>query len=236
MTPYTQNAHTSEMTNLIEMEKLALTFGRSKPLFRDLDLKIEEGSFQFLMGPSGAGKSSLLKMIYLDQLPTSGTLRAFDVNIADLSMDQRALLRRKIGVVFQDFRLIENLTALENVSLPLKVQGIHNKQRQEEAIELLEWVGLKDYLKALPAEMSGGQQQRVAIARAIISRPKLLLADEPTGNVDDDIAMRLIYLFEQLHKSGATIIVATHNHALSASFPYDELIIRDQKVMRKVKN
>lgn len=220
---------------LVEMEKLNLSFGQRPPLFQNMNLKIEEGSFQFLMGPSGSGKSSLLRMLYLDQLPTSGTLRTFGVNVASLSMDQRALLRRKIGVVFQDFRLIENLTALENVSLPLKVQGVHNKQRQAESIELLEWVGLKEHLHAYPAEMSGGQQQRVAIARAIIARPRLLLADEPTGNVDDDIAMRLIYLFEQLHKSGATIVVATHNHALSASFPYDELIIRDQTVIRKEK-
>jgi cell division transport system ATP-binding protein len=112
-------------------------------------------------------------MLYLDQLPTTGTLRTFGLNVSSLSMDQKALLRRKIGVVFQDFRLINNLTALENVSLPLKVQGIHNRQRQTESIELLEWVGLKDSLHSYPAEMSGGQQQRVAIARAIIGRPKL---------------------------------------------------------------
>ncbi len=222
-------------THLIEMEKLNLSFGPKSRLFKDLSLKIEEGSFQFLMGPSGAGKSSLLRMLYLDQLPTSGTLRAFGMNVSTLSMDQRALLRRKIGVVFQDFRLIDTLTALENVSLPLKVQGVHNKKRQAESVELLEWVGLKDQLHAYPAQMSGGQQQRVAIARAIISRPKLLLADEPTGNVDDDIAMRLIYLFEQLHKSGATIVVATHNHLLSASFPYDELLIENGAVIRKKK-
>tara|TARA_B000000565_G_scaffold255805_1_gene238045 strand:- start:31580 stop:32296 length:717 start_codon:yes stop_codon:yes gene_type:complete len=218
------------LNNLIEMEKLTLSFGQSHPLFDEMNLTIKEGSFQFLMGPSGAGKSTLLKMLYLDQLPDKGTLRAFGLNIRDLSMDQRALLRRKIGVVFQDFRLIDNLTALENVSLPLKVQGVHNKQRQEEAMELLEWVGLKDKFNAYPPEMSGGQQQRVAIARAVIVRPKLLLADEPTGNVDDDVAMRLIYLFEQLHKSGATIVVATHNHALSAAFPYDEMMIQDGKV------
>jgi cell division transport system ATP-binding protein len=226
----------SQSTNLIEMQKLTLSFGQKKPLFDEMNLNIKEGSFQFLMGPSGAGKSTLLKMLYLDQLPDKGTLRAFGMNVSNLSMDQRALLRRKIGVVFQDFRLIENLTVLENVSLPLKVQGIHNKQREEEAMELLEWVGLKDKFHSYPAQMSGGQQQRVAIARAVIARPKLLLADEPTGNVDDDVAMRLIYLFEQLHKSGATIVVATHNHALSSAFPYDEMMIHEGKIKVLQKN
>lgn len=221
---------------LVSFQDVRLRFSNGCELFKGINLKIEENAFYFLTGPSGAGKSTLLKMLYLDQFPTSGSLHVFGKEVTRVTANQAALLRRKIGVVFQDFRLIPHLTALENVSLPLKIKGMHDRKREKEAIELLAWVGLKDHLHITPPMLSGGQQQRVAIARAIISRPRLLLADEPTGNVDDQVAMRLLYLFEELHKAGTTVIVATHNHALAESFPYGEIILKDGVITHKTKN
>ena len=140
-------------------------------------------------------------------------------------------MRRKIGVVFQDFRLVNHLTALENVALPLKIAGQRADQVREHVSELLSWVGLADFLDAYPPTLSGGQQQRVAIARAVISRPSVLLADEPTGNVDDRIAMRLLYLFEELHRNGTTVLIATHNEALARRFDQPILRLRDNSVL-----
>ncbi len=219
----------------VHLDKITHGYKNTGVLFDQLDLKLPAGSFHFLVGASGAGKSTLLKLIYMDLLPQRGRYLFYNHNTASLNVDERAMLRRQVGVVFQDFCLIDTLTVLENVALPLKVQGVHSKQRYAEAAELLRWVGLKDHLHAYPQTLSGGQQQRVAIARAVITRPKILLADEPTGNVDDDIAMRLVYLFEQLNKAGTTIVLATHNHMLSASFSYDELVLQDKKIVKRVK-
>lgn len=216
--------------NLVTFQKVGLQFDRGKPLFSGLDLKIPTHSFHFLTGVSGSGKSTLLKMMYLDQIHNQGQVTIFGQNTTHLNDNKSALFRRKIGVVFQDFRLINHMTALENVALPLKVDGIDAKKRTTEAKELLDWVGLKEQTYAKPPQMSGGQQQRVAIARAIINRPHLLLADEPTGNVDDAVAMRLIYLFEELYKSGTSVIVATHNRALAGSFDYPLLEIHDGRI------
>jgi cell division transport system ATP-binding protein len=168
-----------------------------------------------------------MKMMYLGQRPSTGRLSLFGRDVARLDRKERALLRRRIGVVFQDFRLIEHLTALENVALPLRVAGQRDDKVREHVSELLAWVGLADHLHALPATLSGGQQQRVAIARAVISRPSLLLADEPTGNVDDRIAMRLLYLFEELHRNGTTVVIATHNELLAERFDQPIVRLRD---------
>ncbi len=218
---------TIQYENLVELKKVGLQFGNSAPLFSGLDLKISPRSFQFLTGVSGSGKSTLLKMMYLDQMQNQGEVTIFGQNIRRLNDNKAALFRRKIGVVFQDFRLIQHMTAVENVALPLKVDGVDAKKRTAEAKELLDWVGLQAQINSRPPQMSGGQQQRVAIARAIINRPHLLLADEPTGNVDDTVAMRLIYLFEKLHKSGTSIVIATHNRVLARSFNHPLLAIHN---------
>ncbi|MEX0922530.1 MAG: cell division ATP-binding protein FtsE [Rhodovibrionaceae bacterium] len=209
---------------MIRFEQVSLRYDTGPEVLRDLDFHLEPGSFHFLLGPSGAGKSSLLKMMSLGQRPSSGRLSLFGRDVSRLDRKERALLRRRIGVVFQDFRLIEHLTTVENVALPLRVAGQREDKVREHVSELLSWVGLADHLNALPATLSGGQQQRVAIARAVISRPSLLLADEPTGNVDDRIAMRLLYLFEELHRNGTTVVIATHNEMLANRF--DQPVVR----------
>jgi cell division transport system ATP-binding protein len=168
------------------------------------------------LGPSGAGKSTLLRLMYLAERPSRGLVRLFDRDIATLPRGELPALRRRIGVVFQEFRLIGHLSAFDNVALPLRVAGRPETEIRGEVAELLDWVGLADKLEARPATLSGGQQQRLAIARAVINRPSLLLADEPTGNVDDAMALRLMRLFEELNRLGTTIVIATHNEALAA--------------------
>jgi cell division transport system ATP-binding protein len=181
------------------------------------------GSFHFLTGPSGAGKSSLLRLMYLAQRPSRGRIQMFGTDVATARRYQLPALRRRVGVVFQDFRLLDHLSAMDNVALPLRVAGAPESDVRKFVPELLAWVGLKDHLEAKPPTLSGGQQQRVAIARAVISRPQLLLADEPTGNVDDQIALRLIHMFEELNKLGMTVVVATHNENLVSRFPHPQL-------------
>ena len=177
-----------------------MRYGVGPEVLRDINFALAPGSFHFLTGSSGAGKTTLLKLMYLALRPTRGLIHVFD---QDVSMTPRAELpgmRQRIGVVFQDFRLIDHLTAVENVALPLRVGGAQHVEIDSHVRELLSWVGLGERLDARPSTLSGGQQQRVAIARAVINRPSLLLADEPTGNVDDRIAVRLMYLFgEQIH-------------------------------------
>jgi len=192
-------------------------------VLRDISFHLREGTFYFLTGPSGAGKSSLLSLLYLAQLPTSGRVQLFGRDVAKMPRAQRPALRRKIGVVFQDFRLLDHLSAVENVALPLRVAGNLGPESEAHVRELLAWVGLADHLEARPHELSGGQQQRVAIARAVINRPLLLLADEPTGNVDDVTAARLMYLFEELNKMGTTVVVATHAETLIRRFDHPVL-------------
>jgi cell division transport system ATP-binding protein len=208
---------------LIRFEDVALRYGAGPEVLRNVSFHLEPGSFHFLAGPSGAGKSSLLKLMYLAQRPSSGRARLFGRDVTTLSRRETALMRRRIGVVFQDFRLLDHLTALENVALPLKVSGQREDKVHRHVAELLAWVGLADQVHAFPPTLSGGQQQRIAIARAVVGRPNLLLADEPTGNVDDRIAVRLLYLFEELNKLGTTIVIATHNESLVARFSHPVL-------------
>lgn len=209
-----------------------MRFGRSADILTDIDFAVEPGSFHFLTGPSGAGKSTLMKLMYLALLPSRGALTLFGHDVRKLSRRDLAATRREIGVVFQDFRLIRHLTAFENVALPLRLSGIDDRTVNRHVPELLDWVGLADHLDAVPQALSGGQQQRIAIARAVISRPKLLLADEPTGNVDDRLAMRLLYLFEEMHRMGSAVVVATHNEALVSRFPYPRLMLERGRLAR----
>ncbi len=195
-----------------------MRYGTGPEVLRDISFTLEPGSFHFLVGPSGAGKSSLLKILYLGHRPSRGLITLFGHGINTMHRDELPRLRRRIGVVFQDFRLLEHLSAFENAALPLRIAGARDDQIREHVGDLLKWVGLGDHLDALPATLSGGEKQRVAIARAVITRPRLLLADEPTGNVDRDVGERLLYLFEELNKIGTTVVIATHNEALPKRF------------------
>jgi cell division transport system ATP-binding protein len=187
-------------------------------IVRDLNFGIGPQSFQFLTGPSGAGKTTLLRLMLLSLRPTRGVIRIFGENAAQLDKDSITGLRRRIGVVFQDFRLLEHLTTYENVALPLRVMGRDEGSYRPEVVELLRWVGLGERMNALPAVLSGGEKQRAAIARALIVRPELLLADEPTGNVDPGLARRLLRLFVELHKFGTAVVIATHDLTLMDQF------------------
>ncbi len=215
---------------MIRFEEVALRYGAGPEILHQVSFHLEPGSFHFLAGSSGAGKSSLLKLMYLAQRPTSGQARLFGRDMMTLTRRETALMRRRIGVVFQDFRLLDHLTALENVALPLKVSGQRENKVQQHVAELLAWVGLADQIHAYPPTLSGGQQQRIAIARAVVGRPSLLLADEPTGNVDDRIAVRLLYLFEELNKLGTTIVIATHNESLISRFSHPVLSLSGGEV------
>ena len=199
-------------------------------VLKNLDFTVEKGKHISILGESGCGKSTLLKLLFMGLKPSQGKLEIFGRNVMALSRDQRAIVRSRMGVVFQDFRLIEHMTVYDNVALPLRVTGKDVGGERDYVRELLHWVGLGEHAKAFPAELSGGQKQRVAIARAVINRPTLLLADEPTGNVDDGIGLKLIRLFEELNKLGTTVVVATHSEAILDRFPYPEFRLHQGQV------
>lgn len=199
-------------------ENVGLRYGPNAPVLTDINFALDTGGFYFLTGPSGAGKSSLLRLVYGAERPSSGRVFLFGQDIAHASRAELPALRRQIGVVFQDFRLIPHLSAFENAALPLRLAGADENYVQRHTRELLEWVGVAPRMHALPAELSGGEQQRVAIARAVVNKPKLLLADEPSGNVDDENAFKLFHLFDELHKIGTAVIVATHQQNMIEKF------------------
>jgi cell division transport system ATP-binding protein len=210
---------------VVRFENVGLRYGLGAEILRDVDFRIEPHSFQFLTGPSGAGKTSLMRLLFLSLKPTRGLITLFDHDVATLSKDALATLRRRIGVVFQDFRLLDHMTTYENVALPLRVIGHQESTFRHEVVELLRWVGLGDRMWALPPVLSGGEKQRAAIARAVIARPQLLLADEPTGNVDPNLAQRLLRLFAELNKSGTSVVIATHDIALMDQFDARRLVL-----------
>ncbi|MGH6990557.1 MAG: cell division ATP-binding protein FtsE [Stellaceae bacterium] len=199
----------------MRFENVGMRYGNGPEVLRDIELRIDPGSFHFLTGPSGAGKSSLLKLIYMTERPSRGLISLFDRDLSSLPRSEFPPLRRRIGVIFQNFRLIEHLSTFDNVALPLRVAGESEARIKDSVGELLTWVGLGDKFTARPPTLSGGQQQRAAIARAVIGRPNLLLADEPTGNVDDDMALRLLRLLEEMNRLGTTVIIATHNRQIA---------------------
>jgi cell division transport system ATP-binding protein len=197
---------------------------------RDLSFQIEPHTFQFLTGPSGAGKTSLLRLLFLSMRPTRGLISVFDSDTATLSKDELAALRRRIGIVFQDFRLLDHMNTYENVALPFRVMGRDEASYRSEVMELLHWVGLGERVGALPPVLSGGEKQRAAIARAVIARPQLLLADEPTGNVDPNLAQRLLRLFIELNKSGTSVVIATHDIALMDQYDARRLVLHEGRL------
>jgi cell division transport system ATP-binding protein len=215
---------------VIVFENVGLRYGLGSEVLRDLTFRIDSNSFQFLTGPSGAGKTSLLRLLFLSLPPTRGLITMFDQDTATLSKDSRATLRRRIGIVFQDFRLLDHMTTYENVSLPLRVLGREEADYRAEVVELLQWVGLGERIDSLPPILSGGEKQRAAIARAVIARPQLLLADEPTGNVDPNLGQRLLRLFIELNKTGTSIVIATHDIALMDEYDARRLVLHEGRL------
>ncbi|SDH48384.1 cell division ATP-binding protein FtsE [Roseospirillum parvum] len=217
---------------VVAMEGVGLRYGNGPEILQDVSFTLPGRSFHFLTGPSGAGKSSLLSLMYLARTPSRGRLSMFGRDLALVPRQTYPALRRSIGVVFQDFRLLDHLSALDNVALPLRVAGVGEGEIRRHVPELLAWVGLADHLDARPSVLSGGQKQRVAIARAVINRPQLLLADEPTGNVDDRIAVRLLHLFAELNKLGTTVVIATHNESVVRTFRFPRLHLEQGRLTR----
>ncbi len=211
---------------MVRFQNVGMRYGPGPEVLRDVSFELAPGSFHFLTGPSGAGKTSLLKLMYLAHRPSRGLITMFGQDVAAAGRDTLPLLRRRIGVVFQDFRLLDHLSALDNVALPLRIAGVPESRVVDHVSELLAWVGLGDRLEARPATLSGGEKQRVAIARAVIARPSLLLADEPTGNVDPEMAQRLMYLFVELNKSGTAVVLATHDIHLLDRFRFPALRLK----------
>lgn len=219
----------------VRLDSVSLTYDRTGEVLSEIDLVLRQGSFTFLTGPSGAGKSSLLKLLYLAHAPTRGNIRLFGRQTFELKRKQLAAIRRRIGVVFQEFRLLDHLTAFENVALPLRVAGQKQDSYSNEVIDLLRWVGLGERVDAPIPSLSGGEQQRVAIARALINKPDLLIADEPTGNVDPEMARKILRLFAELNKRvGTTILIATHDLDLLREFDSPVLRLSNGLLVRDV--
>ncbi len=212
---------------VIEFADVGLRYGHGPEILRDLTFSIQPGSFHFLTGPSGSGKTSLLKLLLLSLKPTRGAVKLFGQDVTHLDRDRLLQMRRHIGIVFQDFRLLDHMTTYENVALPLRVRGQPESTYRSNVTELLEWVGLGERMEALPPLLSGGEKQRAAIARAVIGRPDILLADEPTGNVDPDLSLRLVSLFAELNRMGTTIILATHELPLLDNFRFPRMLLRN---------
>jgi len=204
------------MDHIVQFDEVGLSYGADKETLSDINFTLASGAFYFITGPSGAGKTSLLKLLYLALRPSRGVLRLFGEDVLTLERERLPGFRRRIGVVFQDFRLVPHLSAYDNVALPLRVAGYDETEVDAAVSEMLAWVGLGDRADAKPATLSGGEQQRVAIARSVIDRPELLVADEPTGNVDPEMAKRLLHLFDALNKLGTTVVIATHDIHLLA--------------------
>lgn len=206
-----RSALPEETGPIVRFDRVSLRYDEGAPALDRVSFTLQPGGFAFLTGPSGAGKTSLLKLMYLALRPTGGAITLLGTDVTAARRSDLPLLRREIGVVFQDFRLLDHLSVYENVALPLRVQGQRPAQYRDDVLELLRWVGLGDRLAASPATLSGGEKQRVAIARAIVAKPRLLIADEPTGNVDPEMASRLMRLFVELNRVGATVVIATHD-------------------------
>jgi len=216
---------------MVRFENVGMRYGSGPEVLRDVTFFLEGGSFTFLTGLSGAGKTTLLKLIYLAEPPSRGLVTLFGRDLATATRSALPGLRRRIGVVFQDFRLLDHLSAFDNVALPLRLAGKRVADYAHDVEELLSWVGLGDRMNAPPPTLSGGEQQRVAIARAVVARPDLLIADEPTGNVDPEMGARLIRLFAELNRLGTTVLIATHDRALIEATRAREMRLVDGRLV-----
>ncbi len=212
---------------MVRFQYVGMRYGLGEEVLRDVSFELAPGSFHFLTGPSGAGKTTLFRLMYLAHRPTRGLITMFGQDVTTARRRALPPLRRRIGVVFQDFRLLDHLSALDNVALPLRIAGAKRDQIDTHVAELLSWVGLENQVDARPPTLSDGEKQRVAIARAVIGRPSLLLADEPTGNIDLDQGLRILHLFEELNKIGTTVVIATHDRGLVSRFGWPELRLED---------
>lgn len=215
---------------MIRFENVGLRYDMGPEVLRDLSFEIRRQSFQFLTGPSGAGKSSLLRMLFLALKPTRGLITVLGRDAATLSRADLPSIRRRIGVVFQDFRLLEHMSTYENVALPLRVRGREESSYRQDVIDLIKWVGLGERLNASPVVLSGGEKQRAAIARALIDQPDILLADEPTGNVDPPLARRLLRLFLELNRTGTAVVIATHDLGLMEQVDARRMVLADGRL------
>jgi cell division transport system ATP-binding protein len=223
-------ANGEAQATLIRFENVGLRYGVGPEILRDLSFEIKPRSFQFLTGPSGAGKTTLMRLIFLSMKPTRGLITVFGQDAASLTKADFPAVRRRIGVVFQDFRLLDHLTTFENVALPLRVLNQEEASYRTDVVELLRWVGLGDRMHAFPPVLSGGEKQRAAIARALIGKPEILLADEPTGNVDPPLARRLMRLFVELNRLGTSVVIATHDINLMNQFNARRLVIEEGRL------
>ena len=212
---------------MIRFENVSVRYNQGPEILRDVNFHLPPGSFHFLTGPSGSGKSTLLRLLFMSLEPARGKIFLFRRNLAGIAPEFRAETRRRIGIVFQDFRLLDHLTTWENVALPLRVLGRKESGYKDDVTELLKWVGLGNRMHAYPPILSGGEKQRAAIARAVIGKPELLLADEPTGNVDPRMARRLLRLFIELNHLGTSVIIATHDHELIKQYGAPRLVLAD---------
>ena len=196
---------------LIEMKGVTKKYHRSTTALRDINVSINPGEFVYIVGPSGAGKSSFIKLLYREEKVSAGTLKVGEFNLTKMKKRQIPILRRSIGVVFQDYKLLPKKTIFENVAYAMQVIGEKPREIKKRVPEVLELVGLKHKMRSFPDQLSGGEQQRVAIARAIVNNPKVLIADEPTGNLDPEISWEIMQLLERINLQGTTVLMATHN-------------------------
>lgn len=211
---------------MIKLSHIGLRYKGGPEILTDISLSLEAGSFHYLTGASGSGKTSLMRVLSMGMLPTRGDIDVFNQDVMKLSKSKRADLRQNIGLIFQDFRLLNHLSLYDNIALPLRLANISENKIQTAVNDMASWIGLKDYLKSKPPFLSGGQQQRVAIARAVITKPKILIADEPTGSLDQPMGDKIMMLFEELNKSGTAILVATHDKSMMKRFEHPQIRLK----------
>ena len=217
---------------MIELQEVYKKYPNGVTAINGIDVRINQGEFVYVVGPSGAGKSTFIKMMYREEIPTTGTIMINGVNLAKLKMKKVPLFRRNLGVVFQDFKLLQNLTVYENVAFALEVIEAQPKVIRKRVMEVLDLVGLKHKIKMLPSELSGGEQQRVSIARSIVNSPKIVIADEPTGNLDPETSWEIMNIFEEINARGTTIVMATHNREIVNTIKHRVIAIESGKIAR----
>lgn len=217
---------------LIEMKGVAKKYHRSTTALRDINVSINPGEFVYIVGPSGAGKSSFIKLLYREEKVSAGTLKVGEFNLTKMKKRQIPILRRSIGVVFQDYKLLPKKTVFENVAYAMQVIGEKPREIKKRVPEVLELVGLKHKMRSFPDQLSGGEQQRVAIARAIVNNPKVLIADEPTGNLDPEISWEFMQLLERINLQGTTVLMATHNKQIVDNLRHRVIAIEEGRIVR----